>query len=133
MKKILFAFLAVVLLSLPSFALDTWRLTATLTGGVVSDNTDVTVTLPPRVGSISYLYVPTITASTLAVSGSVDGTNFGTIYDPISNGTTKIAWGVASSTGGIIVQLPDISAFRYLKIVCGTAQPSNRAFVVFGR
>lgn len=131
MKKILFAVLALAILAVPAFAWETYRQSATLTGGVVTDNTTVTFTLRSSVGRNMYLYVPTITSAAVALSCSVDGTNFGTMATNYS-ATALIDFTYAATTGGKVLKLPDISACRKLKITSGAAQASDRVFVVFG-
>ena len=125
-------FLAVFLYSIPCFPWDSWRRSATLTGGVVTDNTTVTFTLPTNVGETSYLIVPTIDSASIALSGSVDGTTFYTIASNYS-ASALIDFTYAATTGGKVLRLPDISPFRYLKITCGAAQAANRTFILFGR
>jgi len=132
MKRLLGLILALVVLAVPCFAFDSWRISATLTGGVVADNTTVTFTLPSRVGEASYLVVPTIDSAAIAISGSLDGTTFYTIASNYS-ATALIDFTYAATTGGKVLKLPDISPFRYLKITCGAAQASNRTFILFGK
>jgi hypothetical protein len=132
MKRLLGLILALVVLAVPCFAFDSWRISATLTGGVVADNTTVTFTLPSRVGEASYLVVPTIDSAAIALSGSLDGTTFYTIASNYS-ATALIDFTYAATTGGKVLKLPDISPFRYLKITCGAAQASNRVFILFGK
>jgi len=132
MKKILFAFLMLAILTAPAFALDTYRQSATLTGGgLAADNTTVTFTLRPGVPKTMYLYVPTITSATIALSCSVDGTNFGTMATNYS-ATALIDFSYAATTGGKVLRLPDISPCRFLKITSGAAQVADRTFVIFG-
>jgi hypothetical protein len=126
-----FAALVLFILVAPSYGFESWQRSATLTGGVVTDNTTVTFTLPSNVGHNSYLYVPTITSATIALSCSVDGTNFGTMATNYS-ATALIDFTYAATTGGKVLKLPDISACRKLKITAGAAQAANRTFVVFG-
>jgi hypothetical protein len=97
----------------------------------VADNTTLTFTLPVNVGHNSYLYVPTIDSAAIALSCSVDGTNFGTMATNYS-ATALIDFTYAATTGGKVLKLPDISACRYLKITTGAAQAADRVFVVFG-
>jgi hypothetical protein len=131
MKKVLFAVLALAVLAFPAFAWETYQQSATLTGGVVTDNTTVTFTLRQGVGHNSYLYVPTIDSAAIALSCSVDGTNFGTMATNYS-ATALIDFTYAATTGGKVLQLPDISPCRKLKITSGAAQAADRVFVVFG-
>ena len=132
-KRICLVAVLLAFISTSVFAWTTWQRPGTLTGGVVADNTTVTITLPNNVGLNSYLYVPTIDSATLAISGSMDGTLFGTIYDEQTNGAAKIAWSVAATTGGLMLELPPINAFKKIKITCGTAQAADRLFVLFGK
>lgn len=132
MKRLLLALAVIVLFAVPAFAEPGWSVSGTLTGGVVTDNTTLTLTLPQYMGDTAYLYVPTITSATIALSGSADGTTFGTIYDEQTNGTTKIAWSVGATTGGYMVELPPIQVFRKIKITAGAAQAANRVFVIYG-
>jgi hypothetical protein len=131
MKKALLVILALAVLAFPAFGFESWQRSATLTGGVVADNTTVTFTLPSNVGHNSYLYVPTITSAAIALSCSVDGTNFGTMAT-LYSATALIDFTYAATVGGKVLQLPDISACRKLKITSGAAQAANRTFVVFG-
>jgi hypothetical protein len=132
MKKMLLLAVALLMIALPCFAWETWQVSGTLTGGVVTDNTTLTITLPSRVGSNSYLYVPTIDSAAIALSGSLNGTAFGTIASNYS-ATALIDFTYAATTGGKMLKLPDISAFRYIKITCGAGQSANRTFIIFGR
>ena len=131
MKRILFVFLVLAALAIPAFAWESWQQSATLTGGVVADNTTVTFTLRSGVGHNSYLYVPTIDSAAIALSCSVDGSTFGTMATNYS-ATALIDFTYAATTGGKVLKLPDISGCRKLKITLGAAQASNRALVVFG-
>ena len=131
MKKVFFVVLALAVLAFPAFGFESWQRSGTLTGGVVADNTTLTFTLPVNVGHNSYLYVPTIDSAAIALSCSVDGTNFGTMATNYS-ATALIDFTYAATTGGKVLKLPDISACRKLKITAGAAQGSNRTFVIFG-
>ena len=128
MNKILACVALLLLVSAPCFAWTTWQRPATVLVG----NTTVTINLPNNVGENSYLLVPTLTSATLTLLGSMDGTNFGTIYDEQTNGTVKIAWGVAATTGGFIVEIPPINVFKKIRITCGAMQAASRAFLFFG-
>jgi len=131
MKKALFVVLALAVLAFPAFGFESWQRSGVLTGGVVADNTTLTFTLPSNVGHNSYLYVPTITSAAIALSCSVDGTNFGTMATNYS-ATALIDFTYAATTGGKVLQLPDISPCRKLKITAGAAQAANRTFIIFG-
>ena len=131
MKKIVLAVLALTLLAASAFGFDTYRQSATLTGGVVTDNTTVTFTLRQGVPKTMYLYVPTIDSAAIALSCSVDGTNFGTMATNYS-ATALIDFTYAATTGEKVLRLPDISPCRLLKITAGAAQAANRTLVVFG-
>jgi len=131
MKKALLVILALAVLVFPAFAFESWQRSGTLTGGVVADNTTLTFTLPSNVGHNSYLYVPTITSAAIALSCSVDGTNFGTMATNYS-ATALIDFTYAATTGGKVLKLPDISACRKVKITAGVAQAANRTLVIFG-
>ena len=131
MKKALFVVLALAVLVIPSFGFESWQRSGVLTGGVVSDNTTLTFTLPSNVGHNSFLYVPTIDSAAIALSCSVDGTTFGTLATNYS-ATALIDFTYAATTGGKVLQLPDISPCRKLKITAGAAQGSDRTFVIFG-
>jgi len=131
MKKVLFAVLALAFLAAPALGFDSYRQSATLTGGVVTDNTTVTFTLRQSVPKTMYLYIPTIDSAAIALSCSVDGTTFGTMATNYS-ATALIDFTYAATTGGKVLRLPDISPCRYLKITAGAAQASNRVFMIFG-
>jgi hypothetical protein len=131
MKKIALVILALVFLAIPAFGFDTYRQSATLTGGIVTDNTTVTFTLRAGVPKTMYLYVPTIDSAAIALSCSVDGTTFGTMATNYS-ATALIDFTYAATTGGKVLRLPDISPCRLLKITAGAAQAANRTFIVFG-
>jgi hypothetical protein len=133
MKRIGFIAFFLLFISASAFAWPSWQRSGTLTGGEVTDNTTLTITLPNNVGEHSYLYVPTIDNATLALSGSMDGTIFGTIYDEQTNGAAKIAWSVGATTGGLMLELPPIQVFKKIKITCGAEQSSDRIFVIFGK
>lgn len=119
------------ILAVPLYAFESWQQSATLTGGVVADNTTVTFTLRSSVGHNSYLYVPTIDSATIVLGCSVDGTNFGTMATNYS-ATALIDFSYAATTGGKVLKMPDISACRKVKITAGTAQAANRTFILFG-
>jgi hypothetical protein len=131
MKKIVLVVLALTLLTASAFGFDSYRQSATLTGGVVADNTTVTFTLRQGVPKTMYLYVPTIDSAAIALSCSVDGTNFGTMATNYS-ATALIDFTYAATTGGKVLRLPDISPCRLLKITAGAAQAANRTLVIFG-
>jgi hypothetical protein len=132
MKKLaLLILLVLTLVPVQAGAWESWQRSATLTGGAVADNTTVTFTLPSNVGHHSYLYVPTITSAAIALSCSVDGTNFGTMATNYS-ATALIDFTYAATTGGKVLLLPDISPCRKLKITSGAAQAADRTFIVFG-
>lgn len=130
-KLVLLALLVLMLVPARAGAWESWQRSGTLTGGVVADNTTLTFTLPSNVGHHSYLYVPTITSAAIALSCSVDGTTFGTMATNYS-ATALIDFTYAATTGGKVLQLPDISPCRKLKITSGAAQTADRIFVVFG-
>lgn len=130
-KLVLLVLLVLMVVPIQAGAWESWQRSATLTGGVVADNTTVTFTLPSNVGHHSYLSVPTIDSAAIALSCSVDGTNFGTMATNYS-ATALIDFTYAATTGGKVLKLPDISACRKLKITAGAAQAANRIFVVFG-
>ena len=131
MKKIVLVVLALTLLTASAFGFDSYRQSATLTGGVVTDNTTVTFTLRAGVPKTMYLYVPTIDSAAIALSCSVDGTAFGTMATNYS-ATALIDFTYAATTGGKVLRLPDISPCRLLKITAGAAQAANRTLVIFG-
>lgn len=110
----------------------TWTASGTVTGGIVADNTTTTITIPPEVGPITYLIVPTLTSSAIAISGSVDGTNYYTIASNYS-ATALIDFTYAATTGGKMLKMPDLRPFRKLKITCGAGQASDRAFTLVGK
>jgi len=124
-------FLALGFIVAPAFGFDSYRQSATLTGGAVTDNTTVTFTLRAGVPKTMYLYVPTIDSAAIALSCSVDGTAFGTMATNYS-ATALIDFTYAATTGGKVLRLPDISPCRLLKITAGAAQAANRIFVIFG-
>lgn len=135
-RKLLVAAVLILVFSIGAlaevaFGFETYRQSATLTGGVVADNTTVTFTLRSGVGHNSYLYVPTIDSAAIALSCSVDGTNFGTMATNYS-ATALIDFTYAATTGGKVLRLPDISGCRKVKITAGAAQASDRVFVIFG-
>jgi len=131
MKKVFFVVLALAVLAFPAFGFESWQRSGVLTGGVVADNTTLTFTLPSNVGHNSYLYVPTITSAAIALSCSVDGTNFGMMATNYS-APALIDFTYAATTGGKVLKLPDISACRKLKVTSGAAQAADHTFVVFG-
>jgi len=131
MKKIVLVVLALTLLAASAFGFDSYRQSATLTGGVVADNTTVTFTLRQGVPKTMYLYVPTIDSAAIALSCSVDGTNFGTMATNYS-ATALIDFTYAATTGGKVLKLPDISACRLLKITFGAGQTDNVVLTAFG-
>ncbi len=130
LKRILFALLILCAFS-PCFAFETWQVTATCT--VATDNTFTdNVSLPQfGVGPVSYVYVPTITSSTVSLHASMDGTNFGAVgnYD---NTTNMVDWGTAAGTGLKMYLLPDLRPFRKVHFHFGSQQAANRSLVIFG-
>ena len=130
-KLVLFALFVLVLMPVQADAFKSWQRFGVLTGGVVADNTTLAFTLPVNVGHHSYLYVPTIDSAAIALSCSVDGTNFGTMAT-LYSATALIDFTYAATTGGKVLRLPDISPCRKLKITSGAAQAADRVFVVFG-
>lgn len=135
-RKLLIAAILIVVFSIgalaqQAFGFESFRQSATLTGGVVADNTTVTFTLRQGVGHNSYLYVPTIDSAAIALGCSVDGTNFGTMATNYS-ATALIDFTYAATTGGKVLKLPDISGCRKVKITAGAAQTADRTFVLFG-
>ena len=131
MKKYAVMLLALVLIAWPAFGFDSYRQSATLTGGVVTDNTTVTFTLRAGVPKTMYLYVPTIDSAAIALGRSVDGTTFGTMATNYS-ATALIDFTYAATTGGKVLRLPDISPCRLLKITAGAAQAANRTLLSSG-
>jgi hypothetical protein len=134
MKRITLLLLVLVafVFAIPCSADYTWSVSGTMTGGVVADNTTLTLAIPPEVGEISYLLVPTITSATIAISGSIDGTNFFTIASNYS-ATALIDFTYAATTGGKALKMPDLRPYRYLKITSGAAQAADRAFTLVGK
>lgn len=128
MRRYIFPVLFFLLLPSLAFPWSSWQASGTLTGGVVADNTTVTITLPPTVGQDSYMYVPTITTGTVAISGSIDGTTFGTLY--LESGS---AWALGSGSGGLFIELPKINAYHKIKITTGAEQAADRVFILFGK
>jgi len=124
--------LVVMTFAVPCFADYTWTVSGTLTGGVVADNTTLTLTIPPQVGLITYLIVPTITSAAIAISGSYDDTNFFTIASNYS-ATALIDFTYAATTGGKALLMPNLSPFRKLKITSGAAQAADRVFTLVGK
>ena len=129
MKRLALLPLLLILLVSPAYAWDSWRISATL--DILVSDTTVTFTLPSKVGSASYLIVPTITSSSIALSGSVDGTNFYTIASNYS-ATALIDFTYVAGTGGKVLLMPDLSPFRYLRITV-SSQSANRTFTLFGK
>jgi hypothetical protein len=133
MKRFRWLILALILVTpLAAHADYTWTASGTVTGGVVADNTTTTITIPPEVGPITYLLVPTIDSASIALSGSYDGTNFFTIASNYS-ATALIDFTYAATTGGKLLLMPDLRPLRKLKITCGAAQASDRAFTLAGK
>jgi len=128
MKRLLLSALLLLVWSTSAYAWSSWQASGTLTGGEVADNTTVTITLPQNVGQDSYMYVPTITTGTVAISGSIDGTTFGTLY--LESGS---AWALGSGSGGLFIELPKINAYYQIKITTGAEQVADRVFILFGK
>ena len=128
----LITILVMVAFAAPCFADYTWTASGTVTGGVVADNTTTTITVPPEVGDITYLHVPTIDSAAIAISGSYDGTNYYTIASNYS-ATALIDFTYAATTGGKLLKLPDLRPLRKIKITCGAAQAANRVFTLVGK
>lgn len=133
MKRSLLVLVAVLcLLPVVCFADFTWTATGTVTGGDVSDNTTTTIILPPEVGDVTYLHVPTIDSAAIAISGSYDGTNYYTVASNYS-ATALIDFTYAATTGGKLLKMPDLRPFRKIKITCGAGQGSDRVFTLVGK
>jgi hypothetical protein len=67
------------------------------------------------------LTIPTLDATTLKVQASYDGVTFKDIYD--GSGVQVLSW--ASGTFNRCIasrDLADCLGYRYIKLVCGTAQ-----------
>lgn len=128
-----FLILAILLLSAPALAYEDWQARATLTGGVVADNTTVTITLPEGVGTGAWMSLPSMTSSTYTIQGSLDGTNFGNLYY-YTSGANPVYTQISTGTAGpLMIQLPDIRQMRKIKLTCATAQVADRLIIVFGK
>lgn len=127
----LIVFLFVLFLSSPCFAWESWQQTATCT--VATDNTvtDNVALGQGLAGAVSYVYVPTLTSSTVTLKGSVDGTAYGVVGN-YNNAGNMSDWTVAAGTGGKTYLLPDLRPFRYIQFVFGSGQAANRSLVIFG-
>lgn len=76
------------------------------------------------------LDVPTLTSSTWKLQGSVDGTTYRDVYD--GTGSQTLVW--AASTGDRCVasrDLADLSGYKYIRVVCGTAQGAERVHTLY--
>lgn len=120
-----------LLISVPCFGWESWQKTATCT--VATDNTVTdNVALPQHlVGAVSYVYVPTLTSSTVTLKGSVDGTTYG-VVGSYNNAGNMSDWTIAAGTGGKTYLLPDLRPFRYVQFVFGSQQAADRSLVIFG-
>lgn len=124
MKRILV--LLVLLFSIPAFAYEDWQATGTVTSGQTTGD----ITLPDGVGEGAWMIVPTLTSSTVALSGSLDGTNFGTIYS-YNNGASLTNW-ITGTVTGVVLFLPDIRCFRKLRVTIAS-QGADKAFTIYGK
>jgi len=106
--------------------------TSLMTGGVVTDNThSAGIRLPRGITSIS-VACPTITSSTIAVEVSADNLTYYT-HMAYNNGTNVIAAISAAGTAAKVVEFPgNFAAWRYVRVVAGTAQAADRTFTVYG-
>lgn len=128
--KRFFLVLLVLFLSIPCFGWETWQQTATCT--VSTDNTVTdNVALPQFIGDTSYVYVPTLTSSTVTMKGSVDCTTYGVVGN-YNNAGNMSDWTIAAGTGEKTYLLPDLRPFRCVQFVFGSGQAANRSLVVFG-
>lgn len=131
MRRFLISVLLVAGLAAPCFGWETWQQPATCT--VSTDNTVTdNVALPQgSVGEVSYVYVPTITSSTVTMKGSIDGTNYG-VVGGYNNAGNMADWTIPAGTGGKAYLLPDLRPFRYVQFVFGSGQAANRSLVIYG-
>ena len=122
-----FLFLLILLLAAPVFAYEDWQATGTVTSGQTTGD----ITLPEGVGEGAWMNVPSLTTSAVTLSGSLDGTNFGTVYS-YNNAANMVAYATASGSGGYILLHPDIRVFRKLRVTI-TSQGADKAFLVYGK
>jgi hypothetical protein len=103
-----------------------------MTGGVVTDNThSVGIRLPRGITSLTVV-CPTITSSTIAVEVSADNSTYFT-HMAYNNGTNVIAAISAAGTAAKVVEFPgNFAAWRYVRVVAGTAQAADRTFTFYG-
>ena len=96
---------------------------------VIANNGTASEVIDQTHETLSSIYVPTITAATIQVKGSMDGTNFKDIKD--TTGAVVGLW--ASSTGDFICDADTIArlvGIPFLQIVSGGAQGAARTFLV---
>jgi hypothetical protein len=123
-----------LMMPLVSHADYTWTASGTVTGGAVADNTTATITLPPEVGAITYLKLPTIDSASVAISGGYED-NTSVFYTIASNysATALIDFTYAATTGGKLLLMPDLRPFRRVKITLGAGQSADRALTLVGK
>lgn len=75
------------------------------------------------------LLVPSLTSSTLKVQVSNDNSTWQDLKD--GGGTAVLSW--AAGTGDFAVasrDMVDIAGYRFMRVVCGTAQGADRTFTL---
>lgn len=103
-----------------------------LTGGVVTDNTHSAGIRLPRGLTTLTVVAPTITSSTLGVEVSADNSTYYT-FKSFNNGTNVIAAVTAAGTAAQAFEVPgNFAAWRYVRVVAGTAQAADRTFYFYG-
>lgn len=75
------------------------------------------------------LLVPSLTSTTLKIQVSQDGTNFFDVYDGTQ--TQVLTWAAGTGSKAISsVDMAHVMGFKYLQVVCGTAQGAAKTFTL---
>ncbi len=73
--------------------------------------------------SLASIAFPALTSCTLTITGSLDGTNFYTLYG--KEGSEGTAWTFTSFTGSTLIPLVAIGAVPYLKFTSSVNQTAT--------
>jgi hypothetical protein len=135
MKKFLSILLVLVcVVALPVVSLaGAWSTTSVLTY-TVSNVNSVGARIPTGSTAVTIL-VPTLESTTLRFQ--VAATSNGTYYDfyyLAGAAAAPALYVTGATTGAYVIDLPeDVTAWQFIRLVCGTGQTANRTFTIKGR
>jgi len=120
-----------LLVSTAALAAPGWVSPITITVGT-STTISNAVEIPNSISDLA-IEIPTITSATINLSVSVDNVTYQNLL-ATNNGTNQILWSTAAGTGAVTALVPgNIGLFRFVKIISGSAQGSDRVFRLIGR